>query len=380
MAFYLHEVYRNVLPIYQIKLVAGKKGLDSIIEWVHVIEDEQVSGFLSGNELVFTTGIAHQDNTWLGEFVHRLKEYHACGLVVNLGRHIHSIPQPVIDFCEQNDFPLFTIPWPTKIVDMSRHICRMIIQREQTEISISNAFYNAIFSPQNENLYKNQLERYGFPTDGKYRIALAGVPEQNQQQLKFLSIVTDREFGRRESEQQYNISLLNNQMLIVAGGADDQEFESMLRRISALAADIRVSFGLSEVCGQVSQVGRLYRQAVYALKIAAKNGPSLIRYTDLGIYKLLLQVGDKNVLLQYFDEVLGELSNYDKLNGTDYMQILYNYLKLNGSVQAVADRMYVHRNTINYKLKKISGILKRDFSQEENRVRAMLAFKVMDIL
>ena len=173
----LSQVYKKVITKYEIKLITGERGLEKPIEWVHVIEDEQVSGFLSGNELVFTTGIGHCGNKWLINFIHGLKENKACGLVVNVGRYIDDIPQEAIVFCKEQNFPLFVIPWPVKIVDMSRYICHMIIEKEQTEISISNAFCNAIFSPSKAELYKTQLERYGFSWIGNYNIVLSPLKE-----------------------------------------------------------------------------------------------------------------------------------------------------------------------------------------------------------
>ncbi len=377
MALCLQEVYKKALPAYKIKLIAGKKGLRNIVEWVHVIEDEQVSGFLSGNELVFTTGIGHSDSSWLTGFVRGLKENHACGLVVNLGRYIHEIPQQAVDFCKKQDFPLFTIPWPTKIVDMTRYICHMIIEKEKTEISVSNAFYNAIFSAGNTGAYRPQLERYGFPPDGNYRIALACIETEDPNLLKRLGHDADGMLSRYGKK--YNVSILNNNLLIIYENFSSKMILESLKNILR-SHSAPVFIGLSGECRQVSQLRKYYKQAGSSLKIALKNGRKIVGYSDLGIYKLLLLIDDQDALQDFRREVLGKLYDYDRMNGTDYVTVLRHYLEQNGSVQSVANLMYVHRNTINYKLKKISGIVGCNLAQEENRVRMILAYKIADLL
>ena len=106
------------------------------VRWVHIIEDSEVPDFLHGNELIFTTGIGHVGNEWLKIFTVSLKNKGAIGLVVNIGPYISSVPSQAIVFCEQNGFPLFTIPWKTRIIDISYEFCRRIIANEKRESTI----------------------------------------------------------------------------------------------------------------------------------------------------------------------------------------------------------------------------------------------------
>ena len=69
-----------------------------------MVEDIEVPDFLHGNELVFTTGIAHFGNEWLLDFVTGLKKSNASGIVVNIGPYIDSIPSKVIVYCEKTIF------------------------------------------------------------------------------------------------------------------------------------------------------------------------------------------------------------------------------------------------------------------------------------
>ena len=53
---------------------------------------------------------------------------------------------------------------------------------------------------------------------------------------------------------------------------------------------------------------------------------------------------------------------------------------MDGSVQALADAVYVHRNTINYQLNKIKKILGKDFSSLQSRFELILAYQIRELL
>lgn len=53
MAMKLRTLYRQAKMQYQMRLVTGQAGLDNLIDWVHMIEEEPMAEFLRGNELVF---------------------------------------------------------------------------------------------------------------------------------------------------------------------------------------------------------------------------------------------------------------------------------------------------------------------------------------
>ena len=62
------------------------------------------------------------------------------------------------------------------------------------------------------------------------------------------------------------------------------------------------------------------------------------------------------------------------------MNFLRMYLKYDGSVQKVAQEIFVHRNTINYQLAKIKKILGNNLKTFDERFKIILAFEIRDIL
>jgi DNA-binding PucR family transcriptional regulator len=102
-------------------------------------------------------------------------------------------------------------------------------------------------------------------------------------------------------------------------------------------------------------------------------------YNESGIYQLLIEVDDMKVLKKFYDQSLGQIVDYDLKNETDLLTILKLYLDYNHSVERVAKETYVHRNTVNYKIKKIKEILDCELTYEDG-VRLLLAYHIHEFI
>jgi hypothetical protein len=64
--------------------------------------------------------------------------------------------------------PLFTIPWETKMVDMTRDFCHRIMRNEQMENNIVSALKDILFSPGNPDVRIAELRQYGYQTESRF--------------------------------------------------------------------------------------------------------------------------------------------------------------------------------------------------------------------
>lgn len=386
MAIRLENIYKQAKQLYQMQLIAGESGLGNIINWVHMIEDENVANFLRGNELVFTTGIGHDDATWLNGFVQGLTISHASGLVVNIGPYIDAVPQQTIEYCNRTSLPLFTIPWQIHLVDVTRDFCRRIINSEQAEMSVSSAFKNAIFFAEDLSKYQAQLERHGFNATWHYCAAVLTISSKHQikKEENLASVRFRVENFLNQSSEKYSIFMQDNQLTIIFAKFTDSEITTCINRIVEYYRchnkEYILTIGIGQNESGLLLLAKSYKQAVSVLHMAVKSNWPKVYYKNLGIYKILLSTEDNQVLREIYNEVLGKLAEHDANYDTDYMSTLKLYLENDASVQAVAKLTYVHRNTINYKLRKIKEITNCNINGVEERLKIMLAFKIKDIL
>lgn len=362
------------------KLIAGRGGMDNTVRWVHMVEDSEVPDFLHGNELVFTTGIGHLGNEWLEQFVKSLKEHKAVGLVVNLGPHISAIPPRVISYCEENDFPLFTIPWQVRIIDITYSFCRKIIDNEEAETTLAGAFRNLIFSPDKRENYAAALERMGFPENSSFTILAMSVGDDKAAAVQLLR---NNRFGLwrllRRSKNPVALFFQDEKLISVRQNADREEVSKLIKALSELSPELKLKIGISESGEGYHSVPNCYKEAISALEAAKIKDCQAISYRNIGVYKLLFGVENRAILRSYIDDTLGNLTKYDTLNNTDYEHTLRVYLECSGSVQMTAERLNVHRNTVNYKMKVIREILGIEMN-DEDKMNILLAFRAQEIL
>ena len=95
---------------YQMEMVAGNKGWSNSISWILMLEDTAIIQNFAGKELAVTTGLGFQTEDKLKVLVEMLVKHHASGLIINTGEYIRQIPDSILQFCDENDFPLMTVP------------------------------------------------------------------------------------------------------------------------------------------------------------------------------------------------------------------------------------------------------------------------------
>lgn len=138
--------------------------------------------------------------------------------------------------------------------------------------------------------------------------------------------------------------------------------------------------GLSELTRCPDMAPRLLRQAETAIEIGTRIGRAgqVITYNSLGIYKLLLQIGDIQQLWQFAEEVLGPLINYDATHKIDLLRTLSVYLSQRESLKRTARRLQVHTNTVSYRIQRIEQLSRLDLTDPDDHLLAHIAIKIIE--
>ncbi|WP_026887457.1 PucR family transcriptional regulator [Clostridium beijerinckii] len=384
MSITVGKLFGNGAVLYQMRLLAGQKGLNNLVEWVHIIENDEVSEFLHGNEVVLTSGILNNDDGWLLEYTKKLYAARTSAFVVNIGPYTKSIPNEVIEYCNEVKMPLYTIPWETRMVDLTRNICYRIMQSEQVEISIASTIKNIIFKTGDIETLILQMERYGYLRDSHFCFIVMSFEHNEDKQLEFnmnkIKMYSER-LARSIHELYISFSYKDCWVLALVnyGNYDITNFVNTFFK-NWNEPSWKVHIGISENKAGIKMQAENFNNAFTAMTMAKKQDKEMVFYDKLDIHKLLLNAKDKEVLKEYYKDTLGKLEKYDKENNTDLMSFLYMFLQNNGSQSLVAEKQYIHRNTVNNQLKKIEKITGYNPSNLEEKLRFYLGFFVKDVM
>ena len=107
---------RDLVQELKLPVRAGEDGLELPVRWVHISELPDPTPWLSGGELLLTTGMQLKDATSQRNFVERLAEHHLAGLGIGTGFRHHSVPQPLIEAAAERAFPVVEIPYEVPFI------------------------------------------------------------------------------------------------------------------------------------------------------------------------------------------------------------------------------------------------------------------------
>lgn len=385
MGISLKNLCKYAKENYGMTLICGENNMNNLVNWVHMLEDPETAYFLHGQELIFSTGIGHSNTDWLLDFAKGLVENQASGLVLNIGPYIHSVPEDLIAYCQEVQFPLFTIPWKTRIVDITNDFCRKIIKSEENEVSVSAAFRNVLFFP--ERLAENSaiLERREFDLNAEFCVVAMSLRMPSNDKFTEFDKAVRLHLSKilYNHSDRFNIFRQDKYLILILQDFPLDFVENTMERLNEVCnfggKGYYIHSGISINESGIHSLPHNYKRAVALLHIAEKQGRAAVSYRSLGMTQILLEVEDYGTLKKYYENTLGKLEEYDEKNQTDLLQTLKCYLDNNASVQEVAGKLYVHRNTINYKMKKIKEILQCELTFQDG-LRFLLAFAIRDML
>ena len=123
----------SLLDELDLKLEAGESAAEAPVRWVHISELEDPTPWLSGGELMLTTGIPLESPTKQRSYIRLLAEHNLAGLGVATGFSHSKLPKALIEEAVKRDFPLFEIPYSTPFIAITEKAFARLVN-EQYEV------------------------------------------------------------------------------------------------------------------------------------------------------------------------------------------------------------------------------------------------------
>ncbi len=380
MSFTIEDMMLTSEKRYEMKFLAGKNGWANSISWVHLLEDTTIIQNFWGKEVAVTTGLGFPEKEDWMRLARKLNRYHASGLIINVGQYIREIPEELIAYCDENDLPLLTVPWEVRLSDMIKDFSIRVFVQDNTDEQIATALIAAIETPDNQTAYRRELWQY-FDVDGSFQVLLLTC-----EGLDAMDMVERRKLSYRIQvyleDITHNASFFyyNSDFVLVANAVPEealyQLIEGAIKRGEKRMPERKLRVGIGSKCMDISRLSVSYRRAKAAVQMAMTQKRQVVKFDDCGLYRLLYMVEDTGVLQEIETECLAALEEYDRKYNAGYVETLQSYLKHNGSIQAVAEELYTHRNTVLYRLGNIRKVLGNELKTPEERLPYQMAFYI----
>src|SRR3954452_7081121 len=124
---------RGLVAEMGLELAAGEEAADAPVRWVHISELSDPTPWLSGGELLLTTGLGLEGAKQLREFASLLHGHHLAGLGFGTGFDHEAVPAALVREARKLDFPVFEVPYELPFIALTEKAFGRLVN-EQYEL------------------------------------------------------------------------------------------------------------------------------------------------------------------------------------------------------------------------------------------------------
>lgn len=222
----------------------------------------------------------------------------------------------------------------------------------------------------------------GVDINGSYRVIVFGMANESMTKGDFKAKVKDTNVLSQAIVHYIKDAKIQNDLdkIVVIQAVDKEQTQEEYRReikkiVESVQEDVsmhnkhlKVKAGVGKVVDGIIHLPESFKEANEAFmfvdvagELSEEGSPQAMLFSDLGIFKLLCQLEDPSMLLEYVPEGLQKLYNYKKPQRDDLIVTLKTYLDRNQNLSKTAQELYVHYKTAAYRIEKITKITGIDF-------------------
>jgi purine catabolism regulator len=133
--------------------------------------------------------------------------------------------------------------------------------------------------------------------------------------------------------------------------------------------------GIGSPAANLNKWQESFRESGQALELACRLGESeALYFPDLSIYRLLLLIEPHPELDSFKEEILGPLLSYD--GGEELIATLEAYFRNNGNLSKTSEELFIHRNTLSYRMDRITEITGLDLTNPDTALAVQIALRI----
>lgn len=225
-----------------------------------------------------------------------------------------------------------------------------------------------------------QLKPLGWELDGSYCVLRLETALEDETLRRRLC-------GQLEQLEQVVPLIYDNGVAAVCALDSSHSITELILRLKPLLPSLKCRCGVSDRFTGFQHLRAHYKQATAALKALCnrreanhKAGSAeeytVTTYTECAA-KYLLQECPEEALAAFRWEALDDLARYDRLHHTDYVKTLDCYLRCERNLALTSKELFIHRNTLIYRVSRLSRLLDCDLEDAAVRLRLLLCLEWM---
>ncbi|MBE6671383.1 MAG: PucR family transcriptional regulator [Ruminococcaceae bacterium] len=188
-----------------------------------------------------------------------------------------------------------------------------------------------------------------------------------------------------DKNKDYVISVGEHDVVLISevkGNSDMRDMEKIARQIvDTLSTEffVKVSVGIGTFVSNIKDLAASYKEAQIAIEVGKvfDTEKNIVSYENLGIGRLIYQL--PTTLCEMFLQEVFKKGSLDTLDHETLMTI-QSFFENNLNVSETARKLFVHRNTLVYRLEKIRKLTGLDLREFEHAITFKVALMVQKYL
>ncbi|USG65533.1 PucR family transcriptional regulator ligand-binding domain-containing protein [Brevibacillus ruminantium] len=239
-----------------------------------------------------------------------------------------------------------------------------------------------------EELLRYRAKQVGIPHVGQQYVMMIALSDPNLDQQKKEELLLTLLNKINQGEKPYRKGVLINDQLAVICATTQTDVAGQREEAKhylenwiggTMEQDVYKEWrcGLGCIHEKLEDLRLSYREAKRALQIGSLIHPaqSVVHFEDILVEDLLEQTRDHPSLVSLSRRFIVPLVAYDQEFGTELLATLESFLRTGGQTKKVGEELFIHRNSVLYRLERITEILGVNLHDAETRFRLDLVMR-----
>ena len=223
-----------------------------------------------------------------------------------------------------------------------------------------------------EDLIRDRLQAAPYLNGKLMQVYFADVKARDDRQLASYSASL---LLRLHPEEPFLPLVWQEQLLLIAYAPDEAGFDTLTVKLAHFFHTHKLRCGVSNPFRSLSDLRGYYDQAAAALDGAGSNGLSF--YRDIMLDAILSHIPEEQVQFLISPDI-HRLQEAEAQYSFSLVDTLKAYLECNCNLIRTAEHLFLHKNTLLYRLNHIRSIIRCDLNDADERLLLTLSFKLLE--
>ncbi|MDR0653991.1 MAG: PucR family transcriptional regulator ligand-binding domain-containing protein [Synergistaceae bacterium] len=385
------EKLLRIPKLKDLEVIAGESGLKRNIGHVTVMEVPDIIQWLKGDDFLITSLYAVKDDIEAQcNLIKNLARSSCACVAIKTGQYVREISEELKSIADEYSIPLLRIPYAMSYIDIIVNVMNYIFEERNPRVVLEKYIKDIIFEAYTDpDLMIERGNTLGFSVSKWRYLAMTlrffatSRPSPSDMETLWKTGIVAAQFASTQRGLQHCIAVNTQTNCSIFLDASDEATlvrllpfveKEVLTQVDRALPGQRVCIGYGNIGSGLSGIRDTYVNSLHASRIGQIFYPDrqAYHYDDVEMLCVLEKIiEDKKIRL--FDDLLG------KIGGGELLDTLIAYFGSNNGLEETAWKLFVHKNTVKYRLqriKKLTGLDVKNFNDAMKLYMAIFARKI----